>query len=165
MVSDSGQVELFYWNNSDINSEDVVFETENEINESLAQKRSFIYDLLNYGLLHDEDGKLSNSMRHKILEQLGFGVWNNSKDIKSLHIDSAEKENLELLQSEKISMPKEIDDHDVHINEHIKFMLSSEYERANVNKQLDEKMLEHIKSHRKFDQLTKMILSDNQGDK
>lgn len=165
LVSDNGQVELFYWNNSDINSEDVVFETENEINESLAQKRSFIYDLLNYGLLHDEDGKLSNSMRHKILEQLGFGVWNNSKDIKSLHIDSAEKENIELLQKEEIGLPKEIDDHDVHINEHIKFMLSSEYDRANNNKHLDQIMLEHIKSHRKFNQLTKMVLDDNQGDK
>ena len=61
LVSDNGKVELFYWNNSDIKSEDVVFETDNEINETLAQKRSLIYDLLNYGLLHDEDGKLSNT--------------------------------------------------------------------------------------------------------
>lgn len=165
LVSDSGEVELFYWNNSDIKSEDVVFETDNEINESLAQKRSFIYDLLNYGLLQDEDGKLSNTMRHKILEQLGFGVWNTSKDVKSLHVDSAEKENLELIQSGNIALPKEIDDHDIHINQHICFMLSSEFERADTNKKLENKLLEHIKSHRKFKELTNLVLSNNQGEK
>ena len=63
IIGDNGSVELFYWKSSDIRSEEVVFETDNEINESLAQKRSMIFEILNAGLLYDDDGKMSNSMR------------------------------------------------------------------------------------------------------
>ncbi len=156
IVGENGDVEVFYWNSSDIRSEDVIFETENEINETLAQRRSMIYDLLNYGLLHDEDGKLSNAMRQKVLEQLGFGVWDSSKDVKALQIANAERENLILMETGKLDLPKEIDDHDLHIDEHTCFMLTPEFNKKENNK-IQEKMLEHIREHKKIKELTKQI--------
>lgn len=162
LIGGDGSVELFYWSNSDINSDDVVFETENEINESLAQKRSMIFEILNAGLLHDENGKITNSMRHKILEQLGFGIWENSQDIKTLQIKQAQKENLALLENGKMEDPKEIDDHVLHIYEHTCFMLSEEYGRIkNKNTHLENAMLEHIRQHKKFNQLTQSISEGN----
>lgn len=151
IISENGKVEMFYWNQSDINSDDVVFETENELNESLAQKRSMIFDIYNSGLLNDENGGISNSTRYKLLEQLGFGVWENSQDIKALQLKRANKENLELLSEGKVSDPKEIDDHSLHINEHTCFMLGDDYEKASLkNKNLEEKMLNHIRLHKQF---------------
>ena len=151
IVDENGKIEMFYWNNSDINSDDVVFETENELNESLAQKRSMIFDIYNSGLLNDENGKISNSTRYKLLEQLGFGVWENSQDIKSLQLKRANKENLNLISENNLSAPKEIDDHALHINEHICFMLSDDYEKASLkNEKLEQIMLNHIRQHKQF---------------
>ncbi len=151
IISENGKVEMFYWNQSDINSDDVVFETENELNESLAQKRSMIFDIYNSGLLNDEKGGISNSTRYKLLEQLGFGIWENSQDIKALQLKRANKENLQLLSDNNINNPKEIDDHQLHINEHTCFMLGDDYEKAsNKNKNLEEKILNHIRLHKQF---------------
>ncbi len=158
IIGDNGSVELFYWKNSDINSEEIVFETESEINETLAQKRSMIFEILNAGLLTDENGKLSNSMRSKILEQLGFGVWESSQDINSLQISSASKENIDLVTNQKEIEPREIDDHNLHINEHVAFMLSGDYERAKAkNNRIENMMLEHIRKHKKYLSITNEI--------
>ena len=83
IVGDNGELEMLYFNNSDISSEDIVFETDSEITESLAQRRSMVFDLLNAGLLQDENGKLSNRMRLKALDLLGFGIWEMHKILTS----------------------------------------------------------------------------------
>lgn len=169
IVGEDGGIEMFYWKNSDISADDIVFETESEINETLAQKRSMILDILNTGLLHDENGKLSNSVRAKILEQLGMGisVLENEQDIKNLQIKQATKENLKLVEESCIELPKEIDDHEVHISTHIGFMLSNEFERASkLDKKIEKKLMEHIKNHKQFANLTKMAEElKNLGDK
>lgn len=166
LVNDNGSIEMFYWNKSDINSDDVVFETENELNESLAQKRNMIFEIFNSGLLHDETGKLSNSVRYKLLEQLGFGVWENTQDVKTLQIKRANKEHLMIIENGNIKMPKEIDDHSLHINEHTCFMLSDEYERLVENdKKIEQKMLEHIRLHKQFLNITKNeVMEENNNE-
>lgn len=154
LIGENGSIELFYWKASDINSEEVIFETENEINETLAQRRSMIFEILNAGLLHDENGTLSNSMRSKVLEQLGFGVWEASQDIKSLQTNTALKENLQLIANKTMNEPIDIDDHDIHESEHIAFMLGGEFERSSKkHPEIQEVMLEHIRMHKKYKQL------------
>ena len=157
IVGDDGNVELFYFSQSDISSDDVVFETETEINETLAQRRNMVFELLNAGLLTDENGKLSNRMRVKALELLGFGVWENSQDINELHTKKASDENISLIKREKIKV-LEIDDHNLHIQEHIAFMLGGEYSK-NVEKypELEEKMLSHIREHKRYKQISMEI--------
>lgn len=149
IIGENGNVEMFYWKGSDINSEEIAFETENEMNESLAQRRSMIFEILNAGLLNDEDGKLSNSMRSKILEQLGFGIWETSHDIKALQTNNATKENMKLIVDKNMGDPLEIDDHDIHISEHTAFMLGTEFEKAvKKNNVLLDMMLNHIREHK-----------------
>ena len=151
-------MELFYWRGSDINSEDVMFETENELSETLAQKRSMIFEILNAGLLHDEDGKLSNSMRSKILEQLGFGIWEGGQDVKSLHTNNAIKENMNLIKDFEINDPLEIDDHDLHILEHTACMLGNEFNKSiSKDNSVKEKMLNHIREHKKYKRILEEI--------
>lgn len=156
LIDNNGKIEMFYWNRSSINSDDVVFETENELNESLAQKRNMIFEILNAGLLHDENGKLTNQMRYKLLEQLGFGVWESSQDEETLQVNRASKEHLSILENGKILEPKEIDNHSIHISEHICFMLGDEFEKATKNNaNLETEILEHIRLHKQYLQLTK----------
>ncbi len=148
VVGDNGDIEVFYFNSSDITSDDVIFETQNDITETLAQRRTMVFDLLNAGLLYDENGKLSNRMRVKALDLLGFGIWENSQDLNELHTKKASSENLAFLEGKKLEV-LEIDAHDLHIAEHIAFMLSKEFEEK-ADKNMKEKMLEHIRTHKKM---------------
>lgn len=162
IIGDNGSIELFYWSGSDISSEEVIFETENEINETLAQKRTMIFDILNSGLLNDENGKLSNTMRSKVLEQLGFGIMEVSQDMRTLQINSATKENLALIIDGDISEPNEIDDHEIHIFEHTAFMLGSEFQKEILkNSDLKNKLMDHIRNHKKFNLITNESLKEN----
>ena len=129
IVGDNGEIEVFYFNSSDISSDDIVFETENEIGETTAQKRAMVFDLINAGLLQDENGKLSNRMRVKALELLGFGVWENAQDINELHLKRAASENLKMIESGETISPLEVDEHDIHITEHTAFLLGGEFEK------------------------------------
>lgn len=157
IIGDDGNVEMFYFSQSDISSDDVVFETETEISETLAQRRNMVFELLNAGLLSDENGKLSNRMRVKALELLGFGVWENSQDINELHTKRASEENLNLVKNEKIRV-LEIDDHELHIQEHIAFMLGGEFfKKVEKNPNLETNMLNHIREHKKYKKITNQI--------
>lgn len=151
LSNDEGGVDTFYFVNNDVSCEDIVFETENEIGETLAQKRSMIFELLNAGLLYDEEGKMSNSTRYKVLELLGFGIWENSVDLKTLQIKFADKENLNLITNPKSVEVSEIDDHELHINEHIGFMLTKEFEEYKQKyPNIKDKFLNHIRMHKTF---------------
>lgn len=154
LVGENGTSKLFYWDNRSITSDDVVFETETELGDTVAQKRSMIFDLLKAGLLHDENGKLSNTMRVKILELLGFGIWEDALDYNNLQLEKARRENIEFMEN-KIPEVLEIHDHDIHINAHISFMLSGEYDRLSKEKpEIRENMLNHIRTHKQFKKLT-----------
>lgn len=152
ICGDHGELELEYFSSSDITSDDVTFETDTEINESLAQRRSMVFDLLNAGLLHNEDGKLSNRMRAKALELLGFGVWENSQDLFELHQKRASGENSDMMKNKEVEVC-EIDEHDTHINEHIAFMLGGDFEK-NSNEKIKQAFLEHIRQHKKYKKIT-----------
>ena len=158
LIGKNGAVELMYWQGSNLATEDVVFETEYELNQSLAQKRSSLMEALKAGLLHDENGKLSNGMRHRILSELGFDIWENSMDEKTLQAYQAEKENVNLIVEGKINEPTEIDDHETHISEHICFVLSNDFDVQHKNHpELEEKLLEHIRRHKEYMSITKKV--------
>jgi len=139
---ENGEIEMFYWNSSQLTSDDVVLDTINELTETPSQRKSMLMELYKNGLLNDENGKLSNRNRAKLIEALGMGIWENSADITQMHIKKAIKENLELTQF----LPLEIDEHEIHIEEHTKFILSDEsnkFSNEHINK-----LQEHILAHK-----------------
>ena len=163
IVGDNGDIEVFYFTSSDISSDDIVFETETEVGETIAQKRNMVFELLNAGLLSDENGKLSNRMRVKALDLLGFGVWENSQDINELQTKKASSENMKMLENKQVIIPLEIDDHDLHIAEHTAFMLGGEFEKLDNDSKLTTIMLEHIRAHKKMRKLQAEVEGVNNG--
>ena len=148
IVDQNGALQLFYWNNSDISSDDIMLDTTNEINETISQKRAMIFDLLNAGLLTDKNGEINSHTKQKILEMIGFGVWQDGNNIAELHIKKAGKENLEMLNLKEVKV-LEIDDDELHIREHTSFLLSLNAEETvkDYNK-ICEIMLKHINEHK-----------------
>jgi len=146
---DNGKIELFYWDNSEITSDDVMLDTSNEMGETLAQRRNLIFQMLNAGLFSDENGKMTISSKQKTLEMLGYGNWENSNDISELHVKRAGEENLKMLSGE---MPQvlPIDDHKLHISQHTAFVLSNNFEKLTEGgKQKLDAVLEHIAEHKR----------------
>ena len=150
MVGSDGSVELFYFNATSITSDDIIFETENEFSETLTQKRNMIYELLKLGLLQDTNGNINNTYRTKILEMLGFGVFDTENNLSELHLKHAREENIALLQEGQAPELLEIDEHSLHIDEHIAFLLSKEYQKQKNKKFIKETLLKHIKEHKNY---------------
>lgn len=145
-AGEQGKVELYYFNSSDLGSDDVVFDTESELSYTPAQKKSAVYELIDAGLLTDDTGKLSERTKAKLLEILGFGSIDNTLDIESLHINKADEENLSGFK--KPIEVDEYDDHELHIAEHTRFLLSSESEGVRKNPETKKNALEHLRAHK-----------------
>ena len=146
IVGDDGTLDVFYFKGNDISSDDVQFDTDNETNDTLSQRRTMIFTLLDKGLLADEDGKISNSMKAKIMENIGFGVWDNSVDLRDLHIKNADIENSKLNSGKDVEV-KEIDDDELHINQHTAYMLKVLYS-GEYDKKIEKMFLKHIQKHK-----------------
>lgn len=146
IVGENGDLDVVYFKGNDISSDDVQFDTDNESNDTLSQRRNMIFTLLDKGLLTDENGNITKSMKAKIMENLGFGVWDTSVDLSDLHIKNADTENSKMNEAVEVDV-KEIDDHSLHINQHISYMLKVVY-AGDVNKKVEEIFLKHIRAHR-----------------
>ncbi len=146
IVGENGELDAFYFKGNDISSDDVQFDTDNENNDTLSQRRNMIFELLDKGLLSDENGNITKSMKAKIMENIGFGVWDTSVDLSDLHIKNADTENSKMNEGQSAEV-KEIDDHSLHINQHIAYMLKVVY-AGEVDKKIEEIFLKHIKAHK-----------------
>lgn len=156
-----GSVEMHYWNQNEICSDDVVFDTSTDAMDSLAQRRTMLFDLINKGLMFDQDGKFSQTMRKKCLDLLGFGMWENTVDLTELQINHAREENIKLTKGEKITLLP-IDDHKLHIDQHIAFILSGELKDKANKTQIEKQLLSHIEEHKKC--LTEQKKNDLEGE-
>jgi len=146
IAGESGDIQMYYWDQNEICSDDVVFDASNNSNENLLQRRTMLMDLIKEGLMFDEDGKFSQSMRKKCLDLLGFGMWEENLDLNSLHINRAKEENLNVNEIEILS----VDDHHIHIDEHTAFLLGKEIKKNNNYKTIQKILLKHIEDHKKF---------------
>ncbi len=148
-AGEGGEVELLYWSASDLTSDDVIFSSESELNDTVSAKRNTLIELMRSGLLSDRDGNLSESMKRKILDAFGYGTWEQTQYLTDLHLRRAEKENAAIPDgSVKVS---ELDDHALHIDSHTRFALSSEFEELKAkDPDIERRMIEHIRDHRRF---------------
>lgn len=164
IVGQNGVANFFYWNRGNITSDEVVFDSQSESVQTLSQKRSMVLELLDKGLLCDENGTLSNDMRQKVLDMLGFGIWEDSLDNNSLQVQKAKRENIALLEKGTVPEVLEIHDHNLHIQNHIGFMLGRDFEEASQkNPKLKQIMLNHIREHKQFFSLEKQAEQLNEN--
>ena len=155
IIGENGQIEMFYFSSSDVSSDDVEIENQTDSLQTISQRREMIFSLLENGILHNEKGELTNRMKSKILEMLGMGIWENAQDISELHIKKADNENLKLLDGINCTVC-EIDDHELHVNEHIAFMLGEDFEKGkSKNRKLESIFLQHIRSHKQLMEVNK----------
>jgi hypothetical protein len=140
-AADNDALSLFYFNASDITSDDVVFEADSELNMTPAQKRAIIYDMMDRGLFSDDDGGVSKAVKNKLLDLLGYKGLGNGRDLRELHAARCGEENLNL-KNGRVEV-KSYDDHAVHITEHTAFLLSEK-----LTDEQEKRVVLHIEEHK-----------------
>lgn len=146
---ETGNLELYYWDQNEINSDDVVFDSSTDNSESVAQRRAMLLDLIKQGLLYDNQEGFSPSMRKKCLDLLGFGLWDNTVDLQSLQINRAKEENINASKNNELEVMS-IDDHKIHIDEHTAYILGADIKKKINYKKIKENLLKHIEEHKNF---------------
>ena len=145
LTGENKKTQIYYFNASDLAVNDIQFEAEDTT--SPEEKKETILKLYEAGLLTDSDGKLTTENKNRILEAFGFGGFENAKDISSLHIAKAQEENL-ALKTEGVAIDV-YDDHELHISEHIRFLLSAEFKKCNDLGKVKQRFTEHLEMHKK----------------
>lgn len=152
ITGDNGDVEIASFCAGNIDSEDIVFDTISDIEDTLSARRAMVYDLLKLGLFADENGKLNASTKARLFEILGFGNWEDGRNNDEIHRKKALKENMEL---EKKDVPVDVyDDHALHIEEHIRACVSVKCVR---NKEMRDRVANHIAKHSELARLSQDV--------
>lgn len=138
----NGETSVAAFKGSDIASDDVTIEADSDQNMTTAQKRTVLYEMIDRGLFLDDNGKISPSNRRKIFETLGYQGFAEGKDLTALNVAKAEAENSAMLTGS--AEVKDYDDHGVHINEHVAYLLA-----GNVEKNAERRICAHIEQHKK----------------
>jgi len=141
---DNGELEVISFLGSELTSDDIVLEADSDLVETLAVRRSKVEELLKLGLLSDENGKISNRNREKILEMVGFGNWEAARSLDEAHIRKAAIENAELKDGKDPGI-EDIDDHDIHVTEHARFLVSG---RDTLTVPAKKAINKHIRAHK-----------------
>ena len=143
LAGDNGGLQLKSFSASALTAEDLTFETDNELNDTLANRRNMVLELVGLGILQDKDGGMSERNKSRVLELLGFGNWESAADIADCQRDKAVRENMLAKEEGKAGEIDEVDDDEIHIEEHSKALLG-EGLSAKGRRALEE----HVKKHR-----------------
>ena len=142
ITGENGEVEIASFSAKNIDSEDIVFDTISDIDDTLSARRAMVYDLLRLGLFSDNDGRMSDATKTKLFEILGFGNWEAGRSADEIHRKKAMKENLDFEKGD--ITPDVYDDHALHIGEHIKTCVST---KCVKDKELRDRVARHIALH------------------
>lgn len=139
-AGENGSLEIYYFKGSDVSSDDVTLEADSDLNMTAAQKRTVIYELMDRGLFAGEDGKMSASVRNKLLELLGYGSLAGERDLGELNRTRAGSENLAMKKGDVGIKP--YDDHATHIAEHKAYLISE-----NPDAECEARIMAHLALH------------------
>ncbi|MBR2024003.1 MAG: hypothetical protein IJ996_05780, partial [Clostridia bacterium] len=145
LTGENKKTQVYYFNALDLDVNDLQFEMQTVATPE--ERKNTVLTLFEAGLLTEEDGTISAENRRRILETFGFTTYENTQDISSLHIAKAGEENLEMQRAD-VEVDS-YDDHALHITEHTRFLLSSEFKKRRDASALKARYVRHIEQHEK----------------
>ena len=155
-VDSYNKTKIYYADSISVTSDDVYLESENELLYTNRQKKDMIFKLYESGILQDDEGKLRPATKGKILSLLGYKELDYQKGLSRLHEEKAQKEN-EILIKDAVEVDY-IDDDSVHIDEHVRYLLSEYDDMLAVARQ---RITAHVKAHENNIKLKKGELNGN----
>lgn len=136
------------WCDEDINSFDIEYTTENELVMSEDMQKQRMTEAFSMGLFTDENGRIPERIKLKILEAQRINSYDEVMSINQLQIQAAQREN-KFFESGAIPEVSEFDEHKIHIEEHMRYMLQMDFNILKHQKpQYAAEFENHIRQHK-----------------
>lgn len=146
-VNQSGRI--LVWSGDEINSDDVIYDTVNELVLSEEQQRQNFLQALQMGLFADDNGVTPREYRDKAVEMMRLTPYSQMMTLDDHQKANARREN-DYLQVGVIPEIYEYDDDAVHVTEHKRFALQYKFKRFRTKMpELCRAFDQHIKDHEK----------------
>ncbi len=137
------------WSSDDINSYDVDYITENELLMSEDMQKQRFFDAYNMGLFTDSNGRIPERVKLMALEFMKIGNYTDIMNLNSLQIQAAQRENI-FFESGVIPKISDFDEHEIHIEEHLRYVLQMDFQILKLKKPDYAAALEnHLKEHKR----------------
>lgn len=136
------------WSNEDINSYDVEYLTENELLMSEETQKQRFFEAYNMGLFTDGSGQIPERVKQRAIEFMKIGNYTEIMNLNALQIQAAQRENV-FFEQGVVPQVSEFDDHEIHIDEHMRYILQMDFQILKMRKKEYAKALEdHIRLHK-----------------
>ena len=136
------------WSSEDINSYDVDYVTENELLMSEEMQKQRFFEAFNLGLFTDNTGRIPERVKNQALEFMKIGNYSELLSLNTLQIQAAQRENA-LFESGSVPKVSEFDEHEIHIEEHMRYVLQMKFRLLKYKKPEYAAALEnHIREHK-----------------
>lgn len=146
---DMAEPAVLMWKRDQLTSDDVTVDTDDDLNNTPAQRRQLTLELMRAGLFLDPDTqRMTRESRAKLMEIFRLGSWEELTGTDELHRSRAQTEQHALWKG---TVPKiqALDDHGLHLAEHTRFALSAEYRQLEKEKPgMAEALMMHAEGHR-----------------
>lgn len=143
-IGKQNTIAVIEFTGKEITSNDVYIERTSALSETPAQRRQMVFDLLQAGLFQPD---VPPKTVAKVMEMLELGNWESFDDDINMHYQKAKRENVRMLKGE-IIQPDVYDEHLSHVQEHVNFMLTSDFEEMNTkNPTLKQVFMDHYGMH------------------
>lgn len=144
------------WSGSDIKSYDIEYETENELLYSEDMQKQKFMECYNMGFFTDANGRIPERVKIRALEASRIGSYSDIMNINLLQVQAAQRENV-FFENGSIPELSEFDDHEIHIEEHMRYILQMDFKLLKMKKpKYAEAIEEHIRQHKKAAEEEKM---------
>lgn len=148
-------VQVKLWRGSDLTSDDVVIDTDNELSNTPAQRKNTALELFKAGLYSDPaTGQHTRQGRQMLMDAFNMGNYEDITNLDDLQRNEAQREN-ELNTEGTRPVISELDDTEIHIFEHTKYAYSAAFRELEKDKpEAAQRLLDHIKEHKAMQQQT-----------
>ena len=138
------------WSHEDINSYDVEYETENELLVSEDTQRQRFFECYNMGLYTDKNGTIPTRVKIRAKDFMKVGNFTDLMGIDELQIQSAQREN-SFFEEGVLPEVSDFDEHEIHIEEHLRYILQMDFQLLKHRKPEYAKALEdHLRQHKEI---------------
>lgn len=138
------------WSHEDINSYDVDYVTENELLMSEEKQKENFFNSYNMGLFTDADGRIPTRIKIKAKEFMKVGNFTDIMGIDELQIQAAQRENV-FFENGVIPEVSDFDEHEIHIEEHLRYVLQMDFQILKKRKPEYAQALEnHLRQHKEI---------------
>ena len=143
------------WSAEDINSYDVEYVTENELLMSEDVQKQRFFDMYNMGLFTDDNGRITMRVKIRAMEYMKAGNYTDIMNLNLLQMQAAQRENV-FFENGVIPKISDFDEHEIHIEEHLRYILQMEFQILKLKKpEYAEALENHLREHKQLAELEK----------